>query len=90
MSEPTVRPATTPASPIAAPAVREPERRRRADGAAARRRPVVDSAASTAHQFQQLKGRIHRRLLERLNLANLDKTDRDRSSRRFAGSCTSS
>jgi len=36
--------------------------------------PNVDS---TAHQFALLKGRIHRRLLERLNLANLDKTDRD-------------
>jgi hypothetical protein len=32
---------------------------------------------STAHQFALLKGRIHRRLLERLNLANLDKTERD-------------
>jgi pilus assembly protein CpaF len=36
--------------------------------------PNVDS---TAHQFALLKGRIHRRLLERLNLANLEKTDRD-------------
>jgi len=36
--------------------------------------PDVDS---TAHQFALLKGRIHRRLLERLNLANLDKTERD-------------
>ena len=34
-------------------------------------------AESAAHQFALLKGRIHRRLLQRLNLANLDKTDRD-------------
>ena len=31
---------------------------------------------SAAHQFAMLKGRIHRRLLERLNLANLEKLDR--------------
>jgi len=36
--------------------------------------PSVDS---TAHQFALLKGRIHRRLLERLNLANLDKLERE-------------
>ena len=35
------------------------------------------AAESAAHQFAMLKGRIHRRLLERLNLANLDKTDRE-------------
>jgi len=35
------------------------------------------AAESAAHQFALLKGRIHRRLLERLNLANLDKTDRE-------------
>ncbi len=28
-------------------------------------------------QFQQIKGRVHRRLLDRLNLSNLDKVDRD-------------
>jgi pilus assembly protein CpaF len=37
-------------------------------------RVATDSAA---HQFALLKGRIHRRLLERLNLANLEKTDRE-------------
>jgi pilus assembly protein CpaF len=31
---------------------------------------------STAHEWALLKGRIHRRLLERLNLATLEKTDR--------------
>ncbi len=39
--------------------------------------PDKAAADSTAHQFALLKGRIHRRLLERLNLANLDKTERD-------------
>ena len=39
--------------------------------------PFNPNVDSTAHQFALLKGRIHRRLLERLNLANLDKTDRD-------------
>ena len=39
--------------------------------------PVNPNVDSTAHQFALLKGRIHRRLLERLNLANLEKTDRD-------------
>ncbi len=29
------------------------------------------------HDIQQVKGRIHRRLLERLNLSNLDKLERD-------------
>jgi pilus assembly protein CpaF len=34
------------------------------------------SDASNAHALQQVKGRIHRRLLERLNLSNLDRLDR--------------
>ena len=29
-----------------------------------------------AHALQQIKGRVHRRLIERLNLSNLDKLDR--------------
>jgi pilus assembly protein CpaF len=40
-------------------------------------KPADRAADSAAHQFALLKGRIHRRLLERLNLANLDKTDRE-------------
>ncbi len=36
--------------------------------------PLSDSA--NAHALQQVKGRIHRRLLERLNLSNLDRLDR--------------
>ena len=41
--------------------------------------PLANQVAtdSAAHQFALLKGRIHRRLLERLNLANLEKTDRE-------------
>ena len=36
------------------------------------------SAAPTdAHSFSQIKGRVHRRLLERLNLSNLDKLTRE-------------
>jgi pilus assembly protein CpaF len=36
-----------------------------------------DPAANAAHERALLKGRIHRKLLERLNLANLDKMDRE-------------
>src|SRR5215217_2500544 len=32
--------------------------------------------AANAHALQQIKGRIHRKLLERLNLSNLDRLDR--------------
>ena len=35
---------------------------------------LTDTA--NAHALQQIKGRIHRRLLERLNLSNLDRLDR--------------
>ena len=41
-------------------------------------RPVpLVSAKSEGRQMQEVKGRIHRRLLERLNLSNLDKLERD-------------
>jgi pilus assembly protein CpaF len=30
-----------------------------------------------AHYFQQIKGRVHRKLIERLNLSNLDRVSRD-------------
>src|SRR5574342_1158208 len=43
----------------------------RSPGAAA---PLTDIA--NAHALQVIKGRIHRRLLERLNLSNLDRLDR--------------
>ena len=45
-----------------------------AQGAAVQAKSAQDSEA---HQFALLKGRIHRRLLERLNLSNLDKTERE-------------
>ncbi len=50
-----------------------------ATGAAARPAPTPAQLAqeSAAHSFAMLKGRIHRRLLERLNLANLDKMERE-------------
>ncbi|HJS47981.1 MAG TPA: hypothetical protein VJ773_08365, partial [Gemmatimonadales bacterium] len=35
--------------------------------------PKEDAASIAAHERALLKGRIHRKLLERLNLANLDK-----------------
>ena len=41
-----------------------------------RPRPAGDSRMES-QQFQQVKARVHRRLLERLNLSNLDKTDRE-------------
>src|SRR6476469_4367592 len=49
-----------------------------------RAEPAVKSVAggagltdtANAHALQQIKGRIHRRLLERLNLSNLDRLDR--------------
>ncbi len=47
---------------------------------ATRRRRLARPPATrgwTAHQFQQIKGRVHRRLLDRLNLSNLEKVDRE-------------
>jgi pilus assembly protein CpaF len=41
-------------------------------------RGLSEVAATTpAHGLQDIKGRIHRRLLERLNLSNLDKLDKE-------------
>ncbi len=50
---------------------------RGADGAAPPRAetPVVSSAKQ--HFFQEIKGRVHRKLIERLNLSSLDKLSRD-------------
>lgn len=39
-------------------------------------RPAADSRVDS-HQFQEIKGRVHRRLLDRLNLSNLEKVDRE-------------
>jgi pilus assembly protein CpaF len=50
---------------------------RAADGAAPPRvdTPVVSSAKQ--HFFQEIKGRVHRKLIERLNLSSLDKLSRE-------------
>jgi pilus assembly protein CpaF len=37
---------------------------------------VGDGAAHGVHALQQVKGRVHRKLLERLNLSNLDRLER--------------
>jgi pilus assembly protein CpaF len=47
-----------------------------ADAAAGNGAPGGISDAANLHALQQIKGRIHRRLLERLNLSNLDRLDR--------------
>ena len=51
-----------------------PDATQAAESLALRAKTAQDSEA---HQFALLKGRIHRRLLERLNLANLDKMERE-------------
>ncbi|MGH7586467.1 MAG: CpaF family protein [Gemmatimonadales bacterium] len=56
------QPAPGPRKPTAAPATFQ--------------RPA-DQAADAAHARALLKGKIHRKLLERLNLANLDKMERE-------------
>ena len=38
---------------------------------------LADSANGDHALFQQIKGRVHRRLIERLNLSNLDRLDRE-------------
>ena len=38
--------------------------------------PGLTDGAHDLHALQQVKGRVHRKLLERLNLSNLDKLDR--------------
>jgi pilus assembly protein CpaF len=40
-------------------------------------RPGGPGSRVDSQQFQQVKGRVHRRLLDRLNLSNLDKLDRE-------------
>ena len=37
----------------------------------------AQAPAADAHYFQQIKGRVHRRLIERLNLSNLDRVSRE-------------
>ncbi len=38
--------------------------------------PQTDEDAHRIHALQQVKGRVHRKLLERLNLSNLDRLER--------------
>ena len=55
----------------------EPARAASANGASTPV-PAVESpdGARSVHALQQVKGRVHRKLLERLNLSNLDRLDR--------------
>ena len=39
--------------------------------------PATGEAATGSHYFQQVKGRVHRRLIERLNLSNLERVSRE-------------
>jgi pilus assembly protein CpaF len=45
--------------------------------AAAGRPPAAGETATNAHYFQQVKSRVHRRLIERLNLSSLERVSRD-------------
>ena len=40
-------------------------------------KPASSADARATHELQVIKGRVHRRLLERLNLSNLDRLERD-------------
>jgi pilus assembly protein CpaF len=42
--------------------------------------PVMTDGAHDIHALQQVKGRVHRKLLERLNLSNLDRLERQQVS----------
>src|SRR5215210_7238801 len=46
------------------------------NGAAPQASSGFADGASGVHALQQVKGRVHRKLLERLNLSNLDRLDR--------------
>jgi pilus assembly protein CpaF len=51
-----------------------------AEGGVAQPRPSgaqPQTPGQDAHYFQQIKGRVHRRLIERLNLSNLERVGRD-------------
>jgi pilus assembly protein CpaF len=39
--------------------------------------PPQQGSGGDVHYFQQIKGRVHRRLIERLNLSNLDRVSRE-------------
>jgi pilus assembly protein CpaF len=48
-----------------------------AEKAVTKATPAAMDVAKSGHGMQEVKGRIHRRLLERLNLSNLDKLERE-------------
>src|SRR5690349_5629313 len=51
---------------------------RAADGSAPpRTEPAIIVPGAKQHFFQEIKGRVHRKLIERLNLSSLDKLSRD-------------
>jgi len=51
---------------------------RAADGSAPpRTEPAIIVPGAKQHFFQEIKGRVHRKLIERLNLSNLDKLSRE-------------
>ena len=51
---------------------------RAADGSVpARTEPAIVVPGAKQHFFQEIKGRVHRKLIERLNLSNLDKLSRE-------------
>jgi pilus assembly protein CpaF len=51
---------------------------RAADGSAPpRMEPAIVVPGAKQHFFQEIKGRVHRKLIERLNLSNLDKLSRE-------------
>jgi pilus assembly protein CpaF len=57
----------------------EPASPAQASAGEAPARPAADGAAAHTgtHYFQQVKSRVHRRLIERLNLSSLDRVGRD-------------
>src|SRR6476661_8219753 len=72
------------ANPKPTPAAGDGNNRQRGTLPWERAEPAITGASgnggltdtANAHALQQIKGRIHRRLLERLNLSNLDRLDR--------------
>jgi len=50
---------------------------RAADGSPPPRAPAAPTSGAKQHFFQEIKGRVHRKLIERLNLSSLDKLSRE-------------
>jgi pilus assembly protein CpaF len=64
-----------PAEPPPPTAVQQPNQAQAARPAGAP--TAAGEAATGTHYFQQVKGRVHRRLIERLNLSNLERVSRE-------------